>query len=142
MTYMMQFTIDANPVAKGRPKFSKVGGFVKTYSPKKTVDYEQIVRQTAAQAMGPTELLETPVAVYLYIRLPIPKSYPRKRSEACLKGLERPTKKPDIDNLAKSVLDGINGVIWRDDSQIVSLHVTKVYSTQPGVDVLIREELP
>ena len=141
MTYMMQFTIDANPVAKGRPKFSKVGGFVKTYSPKKTVDYEQIVRQTAAQAMGPTELLETPVAVYLYIRLPIPKSYPRKRLEACLKGLERPTKKPDIDNLAKSVLDGINGVIWRDDSQIVSLHVTKVYSTQPGVDVLIREEL-
>ena len=139
---MMQFTIDANPVPKGRPKFSKVGGFVKTYSPKKTVDYEQIVRQTAAQAMGPTELLETPVAVYLYIRLPIPKSYPRKRLEACLKGLERPTKKPDIDNLAKSVLDGINGVIWRDDSQIVSLHVTKVYSTQPGVDVLIREELP
>lgn len=141
MTYMMQFTIDANPVPKGRPKFSKVGGFVKTYSPKKTVDYEQIVRQTAAQAMGSTDLLETPVAVYLYIRLPIPRSYPRKRSEACLKGLERPTKKPDIDNLAKSVLDGINGVIWRDDSQIVSLHVTKVYSTQPGVDVLIREEL-
>jgi Holliday junction resolvase RusA-like endonuclease len=142
MTYMMQFTIDANPVPKGRPKFSKVGGFVKTYSPKKTVDYEQIVRQTAAQAMGQTELLETPVAVYLYVRLPIPKSYPRKRLEACLRGLERPTKKPDIDNLAKSVLDGINGVIWKDDSQIVSLHVTKVYSTQPGVDVLIKEELP
>lgn len=141
MTYMMQFTIDANPVPKGRPKFSKVGGFVKTYSPKKTVDYENIVRQTAAQAMGQTELLETPVAVYLYIRLPIPKSYTRKRSEACLKGLERPTKKPDIDNLAKSVLDGINGVIWKDDSQIVSLHVTKVYSAQPGVDVCIREEL-
>jgi Holliday junction resolvase RusA-like endonuclease len=142
MTYMMQFTIDANPVPKGRPKFSKVGGFVKTYSPKKTVQYEQIVRQTAAQAMGQTELLETPVAVYLYIRLPIPKSYTRKRSEACLSGLERPTKKPDIDNLAKSVLDGINGVVWRDDSQIVSLHVTKVYSTQSGVDVLIKEELP
>lgn len=142
MTYMMQFHIDGIPVPKGRPRYSARAGFVRTYTPKKTTDYEQIVRTAAQQAMGPTELLETPVAVYLYIRLPIPRSYPRKRSEACLKGLERPIKKPDIDNLAKSVLDGINGVIWRDDSQIVSLHVTKVYSTQPGVDVLIREELP
>ncbi len=142
MTFMVQFPIDANPVPKGRPKFSKIGGFVRTYTPRKTSDYETIVRETARQAMGPTEVLETPVAVYLYIRLPIPKSYPKKRLEACLRGLERPTKKPDIDNLAKSVLDGLNGVVYVDDGQIVSLHVTKVYSSAPGVDVLIKEELP
>lgn len=138
---MVQFTVDANPVPKGRPKFSKIGGFVRTYTPKKTSDYETIVRETAQQAMGPTEPLETPTAVYLYIRLPIPQSYSKKRKEACLSGQEKPIKKPDIDNLAKSILDGINGVIWKDDSQIVSLHITKVYASGTGVDVLIKEEL-
>ena len=142
MTFMVQFTVEANPVPKGRPKFSKIGGFVRTYTPKKTSDYETIVRETAQQAMGQTEPLETPTAVYLYFRLPIPKSYPKKRLQACLNGSERPIKKPDIDNLAKSVLDGLNGSVYKDDGQIVSLHVTKVYASAPGVDVLVREELP
>jgi Holliday junction resolvase RusA-like endonuclease len=77
----------------------------------------------------------------LYIRLPIPQSHNKKRREACLSGVEKPIKKPDIDNLAKSVLDGMNGIVWRDDSQIVSLHVTKVYASGTGVDVLVKEEL-
>jgi Holliday junction resolvase RusA-like endonuclease len=141
MTFMLQFHIDAEPVPKGRPKFSKVGGFMRAYTPKKTSDYESIVRATAQQAMGPTDLLETALGVYLYIRLPIPQSHSKKRKEACLSGQEKPIKKPDIDNLAKSVLDGMNGVIWKDDSQIVSLHVTKVYSSGSGVDVLVKEEL-
>lgn len=140
MTFSLTFHVDINPVPKGRPRFSKVGGFMRSYTPKKTSDYETEVR-TQAQAMMTREPLETPVAVYLYFRLPIPKSYTKKRSEACLNGSERPTKKPDIDNLAKSVLDGLNGVIWHDDSQIVSLHLTKVYARNPGIDLLIREEL-
>lgn len=141
MTFMVQFHIDAEPVPKGRPKFSKVGGFMRAYTPKATSDYESIVRATAQQAMGSTDPLETPVGVYLYIRLPIPQSHSKKRQEACLSGLEKPIKKPDIDNLAKSVLDGMNGIVWRDDSQIVSLHVTKVYASGSGVDVLVKEEL-
>ncbi len=141
MTLMVQFHIDGEPVPKGRPKFSQVGGFMRTYTPKKTTDYENTVRAAAQAAMGVTDLLETPVGVYLYIRLPIPQSYSKKRREACLSGIEKPAKKPDIDNLAKSVLDGMNGVIWKDDAQIVSLHVTKVYSSGSGVDVLVKEEL-
>jgi Holliday junction resolvase RusA-like endonuclease len=141
VTFMVQFTIDAPPVPKGRPKFSKIGGFVRTYTPRKTIDYETIVRETAQQAMGQTELLETPVGVYLYIRLPIPQSYSKKRKEACLSGQEKPIKKPDIDNLAKSILDGMNGIVWKDDSQIVSLHITKVYASGSGVDVFIKEEI-
>jgi Holliday junction resolvase RusA-like endonuclease len=141
MTFMMQFHIDGEPVPKGRPKFTSRAGFMRTYTPRKTVDYELAVKAAAQAAMGPTDLLETPVGVYLYIRLSIPKSHSKKRREACLSGQEKPIKKPDIDNLAKSILDGMNGVIWKDDSQIVSLHVTKVYASGAGVDVLIKEEL-
>ena len=140
MTFSLTFHVDINPVPKGRPRFSKVGGFMRSYTPKKTSDYETEVR-TQAQAVMTREPLETPLAVYLYFRLPIPRSYPKKRQDACLNGSERPTKKPDIDNLAKSVLDGLNGVVWHDDSQIVSLHLTKVYARNPGIDLLIREEL-
>jgi Holliday junction resolvase RusA-like endonuclease len=140
MTFSLTFHVDINPVPKGRPRFSKVGGFMRSYTPKKTSDYETEVR-TQAQTVMTREPLETPVAVYLYFRLPIPRSHSKKRQEACLNGSERPIKKPDIDNLAKSVLDGLNGVIWHDDSQIVSLHLTKVYARNPGIDLLIREEL-
>jgi Holliday junction resolvase RusA-like endonuclease len=141
MTFMLHFHIDGDPVPKGRPKFTSIAGFMRTYTPRKTVDYELMVRAAAKAAMGPTDLLETPVGVYLYIRLPIPKSHSKKRKDACLSGQEKPIKKPDIDNLAKSILDGMNGVIWKDDAQIVSLHVTKVYASGAGVDVLIKEEL-
>ena len=140
MTFSLTFHVDVNPVPKGRPRFSKVGGFMRSYTPKKTSDYETEVR-TQAQAVMTREPLETPLAVYLYFRLPIPRSYTKKRQEACLNGSERPIKKPDIDNLAKSVLDGLNGVVWHDDSQIVSLHLTKVYARNPGIDLLIREEI-
>lgn len=140
MTFSLTFHIDINPVPKGRPKFSKIGGFVRTYTPKKTQDFETEVREAAKQAMN-REPLEGPLAVYLYFRLPIPKSYPKKRIAACLSGSDRPTKKPDLDNLAKSVLDALNGVIYQDDSQIVSLHMTKVYSQHPGIDLLIREQI-
>ena len=141
MTFMLNFHVDGDPVPKGRPKFTSIAGFMRTYTPRKTVDYELTVRAAAKAAMGPTDLLETPVGVYLYIRLPIPKSHSKKRRDACLSGQEKPIKKPDIDNLAKSILDGMNGVIWKDDAQIVSLHVTKVYASGAGVDVLIKEEL-
>ena len=138
--FSLTFHIHTIPVPKGRPKFSKIGGFVRTYTPKKTQDFEAYVREAAKQAMT-REPLETPLAVYLYFRLPIPHSYSKKRTTACLAGSEKPTKKPDLDNLAKSVLDALNGVIYLDDSQIVSLHMTKVYSQHPGIDLLIREQI-
>ena len=140
MTFSVTFSLEGISVPKGRPKFSRRGGFARVYTPKKTADYETAIK-TQAQAMMNREPLETPLAVYLCFRLPVPKSHSKKRTEACLIGAEKPTKKPDLDNLAKAVLDGLNGVVWRDDSQIVSLHVTKVYSSAGGVDVLVKEEL-
>ena len=53
-----------------------------------------------------------------------------------------PTKKPDASNILKSIEDAMNGVVFNDDSQIVNIHVTKVYATEPGVDVCVKECLP
>ena len=137
---MMQITfkVDGNPHGKGRPRFARMGGFVKTYTDAKTKSYEELVALSAQQAMGASEPLKTPLDAFIYISLPIPMSYSKKRKEACLNGLEKPTKKPDIDNVCKGILDSLNGIVYKDDTQIVSLHCTKVYG-EPFVEVLIKE---
>jgi Holliday junction resolvase RusA-like endonuclease len=88
--------------------------------------------------MGLSEPLKTALDAFIYISFAIPLSYSKKRKEACLNGLERHTKKPDIDNVVKAVLDGCDKVIFKNDCQIVNLYVTKKYG-EPCVEVLIRE---
>jgi Holliday junction resolvase RusA-like endonuclease len=137
MTFQLIFSVEGDPVGKQRPRFTKTG---RTYTPKKTIEYELAIKAQAMSAMGPSEPLETPVAVYIYINHAIPASYSKKRKEACLARLERP-KKPDLDNCAKAFLDAMNGVVYRDDVQVVSLHVTKRYDTIASVHVCVKEEL-
>ena len=141
MTFQVFFTIEGTPVPKGRPRFARRGKFVSTYSPKTTVDYESKVSEAAKQAMGSSEPLETPLAAYIYITLPIPASYSKKRTAACLANEERPTKRSDIDNYCKAIFDGMNGIVYVNDSLVVSLHSTKCYGTIGMVEVLVKEEL-
>jgi Holliday junction resolvase RusA-like endonuclease len=141
MTFLMTYMVEGNPVGKGRPKFARRGNFVSTYTPTKTRDYETVIKEAAKKAMGSNEILETPVTVAIYITVPIPQSYSKKRTEACLKDIERPTKKPDIDNVAKCFLDAMNDVVYKDDTQVLTLHVTKVYGTVGMVEVMVKEDL-
>jgi len=139
---MMQitFTVPGPPHGKGRPRFARRGNFVATYTDAKTSSYEDQIRFYALQAMGSSKPLETALEAAIYIRLPVPKSYPKKRVADCLGGLEWPCKKPDWDNVAKSVCDAMNSIVYVDDSQIVECHVRKVYASEAGVDVLIKEK--
>jgi Holliday junction resolvase RusA-like endonuclease len=139
MTFMVTFTVDGTPVGKQRARYARRGNFVQTYTPEKTRTYESLIKEKAIEAMGSSEPLETPVTLYLYIRVPMPKSYSKKRTEACLNGSEQPIRKPDASNILKSVEDGMNSVVYKDDSQIVNIHVTKVYSSQAGVDICVKE---
>jgi len=139
MTMIITFKVDADPVGKQRARYAKRGNFVQTYTPDKTRNYESLIKEAAIEAMGSNEILETPVTLYLYIRAPIPKSSTKKRLEAIYKGLEKPIKKPDASNVLKSVEDAMNGVVYKDDSQIVNIHVSKVYSSQSGIDVCVKE---
>lgn len=137
---MVVFSIEGKPVPKGRPRFARRGNFVQTYTDSKTLSYEQIVAMESKKAMGSSEAFKNAISLYLYIRLPVPKSYTKKATADCLSGLVRPTKKSDIDNFTKSLMDGMNGVVYLDDSQVVDLHVRKIYSSVPGVDICVMEE--
>jgi len=141
MTFIVTYQVEGNPVGKGRPKFARRGNFVSTYTPTKTRDYEDLIKDAARKAMGSNELLETPVTVAIYITVPIPQSYSKKRTEACLSGSERPIKKPDIDNVAKCFLDAMNEIVYKDDTQVLTLHIAKVYGTVGMVEVMVKEDL-
>jgi len=138
MTLQITFKVEGTPQGKGRPRFARRGKFVTTYTDDKTRSYEEKIAFLACQAMGSSEPLLTPLEAFIYISIPVPQSYSKKRTEACLEGLEKPAKKPDIDNICKAFLDSMNSIIYKDDTQVISLHATKVYG-DPFVEVLIKE---
>jgi Holliday junction resolvase RusA-like endonuclease len=135
----VQYSVPGEPRGKGRPKFARRGNFVKTYTDAKTASYEDQIRFYALKAMGDSKVIEGAVRVFVSIRMAVPKSYSQKRREACLNGLDKPLKKPDWDNVAKSICDAMNGIIYVDDTQIVEAHITKQYAQQAEVVVLVQE---
>ena len=141
MSFMVTYIVYGEPVGKGRPRFARRGNFVSTYTPEKTKTYEDEIRMMARAAMGSSEPLETPVTVAIYIRVGIPASFSKQKRKDALEGILKPTKKPDLDNVAKCHLDGIQGIIIFDDKQVTNLHVTKVYAETPAVEVMVKEDL-
>jgi Holliday junction resolvase RusA-like endonuclease len=77
------------------------------------------------------------VGLHALIRVSVPPSWPQARQQAALAGAERPTGKPDWDNTGKLIADALNGVIWRDDAQVVDAQVVKVYAPEAGADVTV-----
>lgn len=110
----MRFTIPAIPVAKGRPKISAIGGHARAYTPAKTRKYEEMVGLIARTVFP--KPLKGPVYLRAEFYFEHPKAKWRKR-----KPLEQTwhTGRPDVDNLMKSLLDGLEGVAFGDDSSVV-----------------------
>lgn len=107
---------------KARPRVCRGHAF----TPKDTVEYEKLVRDCYQEQDG--RYLEGSVRALIIAYYKIPKSYSKKRVQAIREGLEKPTKKPDADNIAKIILDSLNGVAYKDDSQIVDIRIIKKYT--------------
>ena len=134
---MITFTIPGEPVAKARARVTIAGGRAHAYTPAKTSAYEQLVAVYAKAAMKNAPLLEHPVRLHLGIYCKVPGSWSKKRRAEALGGMERPAKAPDLDNICKSLADGMNGIVYVDDSQIVELVASKHYAIEPYVSVSV-----
>lgn len=130
---MIEFVIDGEPVAKGRPRFTTTG---RAYTPKRTADYEKKVRQAYTGDMFPEGI---PLSVHIDAYMGIPKSASKKVHAAMQRGEIRPLKAPDGDNIAKAICDALNGKAYKDDKQVVHLTVNKWYSDVPRAEVRITE---
>lgn len=133
------FTVPGAPVAKGRARFAKQGGFVRAYTPAKTAAYEGLVALAAAEAMAGADPMQGPMRLGVTILLPIPASWSKRKQAMAVEGLVAATKKPDADNVLKAIKDGMNGVVYVDDSQAVEINVVKRYAATPKVVVVAQE---
>lgn len=134
---MIAFTIPGQPQGKGRPRIGKMGSHARMFTPAKTVAYEGLIAHAAQIAMAGRALMEGPAEVVMVIECQVPASWSQKKQRQALAGELYPTTKPDCDNVVKAVFDGCNGVVWRDDVQVVSLRLRKRFSATPAVRVVI-----
>ena len=138
MSDMIVFTVPGTPVGKGRPKFARRCKFVTTYTPEKTVNYENLVKIAASQSMGTRPPIDGAVDVELSLFVIPPASWSNKKRTQALAGGIRPTSKPDIDNVLKGIADACNGIVWLDDKQIVDCRISKRYAERTEAVVLVK----
>jgi Holliday junction resolvase RusA-like endonuclease len=132
---MITFIIPGKPQGKDRPRMGR--GFV--YTTPKTRAYERAIQLVACEAMKGEAIIEDPVSVNIDIFAPIPESWSNKKKLEAISGLITPTVKPDLDNIAKVVLDSMNKIVYDDDKQVVKLSMSKEYSSKPRIGVYVYE---
>lgn len=129
---MVEFTVQGEPKGKGRPRF----GNGRTYTPKTTSEYEKTVLSAYVDKYR-TSKLKGEIWVQIRAYMGIPKSTPKKRRADMIgRGV---LKRPDVDNIAKIILDALNGVAYDDDAQITRLIIAKKYAEVPRVEVKMGE---
>ena len=146
---MRYFELECKPHGKARPrarviKVIKDGRAVympSMYTTKEDKDYEKQVRDAYLATYDRIPPMECPVTVRIECFMPVPSGATRKTKREIENGDILPCNKPDIDNIAKSVLDALNGVAWSDDKNVVGLYVQKHFEThdyKQGIRVYIK----
>jgi Holliday junction resolvase RusA-like endonuclease len=133
---MITLSIPGKPISKARPRFARRGKFVIAYSSQETEE-GRFLFEVQKQWNRPP--IEGPLKVRCSFEMPIPKGTSKKKTKAMSEEKIRHTKKPDIDNLIKFSCDCLNGVVFKDDSQIVLLQGGKFYSEIPQTVIMIEE---
>ena len=110
---------------KARPRVTKKGI---TYTTKDTVNYENWVKLCYQQQDN--RFIEGAIRARIIVYYKIPKSYTKKRVQAIREGKEYPCKKVDCDNIAKIILDALNGIAYEDDKQVVQVIAVKKWTEE------------
>ena len=128
----MKFIVEGKPTGKGRPRFGRYG----TYTPQKTVNYENLVKFSYLQVTN-DKLVNCPIKIKIKAYFEPPKSTSKKKYKELMG--QPYIKRPDIDNIVKAILDGLNGIAYTDDNQVTKLEVQKLYSDKARTEVEITE---
>lgn len=139
MTGVCKFELDIVPQPWRRARVARVGRGVRHFQDSATRGYEQAVGLAAKVAMGGREPFSGAVAGWLTFSMPIPASWSHRKAQDASLGLTLPSVAPDLDNLCKAILDGLNGVVFEDDKQVVKLCLTKRYADKGRVAVSFEE---
>ena len=135
---MREFKIPGKAQAKQRPGMGRSGV---VYTPKETLIYENYVKMCYSDYANQFGWLpyESQVRAEIEVLVAVPKSDSKTKKKAKIEGMIRPAVKPDCDNLAKSILDSLNGLAYQDDKQVVELSIKKYYAENAEVRVRLTE---
>ena len=141
---MISLTIPGQPVAKQSAKYRSVKlksgkSFVMAYTPKKIINYEVFIKELFAIKYPNFTPWEGAVLSVIVAYLTIPKSKSKKQKELMRQGKILPTVRPDEDNIKKPINDALEGLAYKNDSQIVSSRFDKYYSENPRVELTLEE---
>ena len=148
------FVVPGEPVAWQRPAdYQTPAGRRVRLTPAQTRSYGEYVAWCARRAMGDRPPIEGAVRVSLHAYLPPPRSWSRGKREAALAGAILPAARPDLDNLAKILLDSISGtrkskrraagaICFGNDWQVCDLIASKRYAMEPRMEVRIEALAP
>ena len=127
-----RFFVHGRPRGKARPRFANGH----TYTPRATINYEREIATSYIAHGGGVHEGQCTVKITAYFS--IPKSWPKYRKLEVISEAIMPQTKPDIDNIIKVVLDGLNGVAYYDDKQVVRVAAEKRYSRDTeGLDIQV-----
>ena len=134
----LKFSVKIKPKGKDRPRFRRIGNYVTTYTTKATKDYEETIKKAfLEQCEGQYDKeYMGPIKMSIWALFEPPKSYSKKKK---MELFDTPhLKKPDADNIAKAICDALNGIAWKDDSQISDLIIHKYYDEEDMIIVEIE----
>lgn len=134
----MKLIFEIEPVEQARPRATRMGRGIRLYDPKKVSVYKKQLAMMC-RFQYKKEPIEGPLKVELTFYRHVQSSLSKKERALRLSGSHRPVVKPDTDNYIKSTLDGLNGVLWEDDNQIVDLVAHKYYSDKPRVEIEVKK---
>ena len=139
----MKFKVPGKPQGKARARVVNFGGRARAYTPEQTILYENYIKQCFLSAATPNdkELYEKPLHLQIIAVYGIPKGFSKVKEIQALNGELKPCVKPDIDNIAKVVCDALNGIAYKDDNQIVTLVVGKIYGIEPKLIISLKESI-
>lgn len=123
-----EFEVEGKIKGKERPRVNKNTGNV--YTPNNTKEYETLLKQYFLLKYPNHEILEGRLKIEIIAYMKIQKTANKKQKEQMLTGMISPTKKPDIDNIAKIALDAMNNFVFKDDNQVIKMSVEKRYSEE------------
>jgi Holliday junction resolvase RusA-like endonuclease len=130
----VKFIVPGTPTAKGRAQPDRFGNM---RTPEKTIKAERQVEELAEKAMRKREPLFGAIRISLTFVFDVPAGWNRAQRADALSGLMPHISKPDIDNIEKMVLDGMNGVVYYDDSQVAEVYKRKRYGSGNRIEVLV-----
>ena len=123
----VKYTIYHEPVAQGRPRFARG----RAYDPPKSKAYKELVALCSRRYFP--EPLKGALKMQVVFSIQMPKSLSKSKKVDVDKTPH--SSRPDIDNLCKALLDGLNGVAFEDDGQVVCLQAWKFWSSEPKIEI-------